>query len=51
MEEGGGLGQKLSAETAGDRRGGGNSEQERRSPQLTLLLARRHSEGLQEPVD
>lgn len=31
MEEGEGLGQKLSVETAGDRRGG-NSEQERRSP-------------------
>lgn len=51
MEEGGGLGQKLPVETAGDQRGGDNSEQERSSPQLTLLLSQHHSERLQEPVD
>lgn len=51
MEEEGGLGQKLPVETAGDQRGGDNSEQERSSPQLTLLLSQHHSERLQEPVD
>lgn len=50
MAEGDGLGQKLSLEISGDQTGGGGSEQERWSPQPTILLAQRHTERLQARV-